>query len=324
MAMKTALKVLSPLSPAQERTAALDAFYDRCNCRNLSSGTLRFYRDKLTAFLRWLTRKELDDLALAELHPKHLRDFLIDERKRTSPQQARHCYVSLRVFFSFLVDDERLSTSPMMKVDPPKLPKKIIPALTVEQVTALLTSCGKDFYGVRDRAILLLMLDTGLRAAELLSLTVAQVDPRAAGKLVVLGKGSKQREVFFGPTTAMVLKDYLRRREGVSAPALWINHYEEPLTYSGLAQLLRRRGAAAGLPAHAAHPHAMRHTFATLFLRDGGNVFVLQRLLGHATLAMTEQYLTLTGEDLAAAHKQHSPADLLPTATTTSGRKRLR
>ena len=152
----------------------------------------------------------------------------------------------------------------MANVDPPKLPKKIIPALAVEQVTALLASSGKDFYGVRDRAILLLLLDTDLRAAELLSLTVAQVDTRAGGKLVVMGKGAKQREVFFGPTTATALKDYVRRH-----------------------------GTTAGLPAH-------------------------------ATLAMTERYLTLTGEDLAAAHKQHSPADLLPAAATTSGRKRLR
>ncbi|HEY3378233.1 MAG TPA: tyrosine-type recombinase/integrase, partial [Armatimonadota bacterium] len=221
-----------------------------------------------------------------------------DERKRASPQQARHCYVSLRVFFGFLVDDGQLDTSPMAKVDPPKLPKKMMPALTVEQVTTLLASCGKDFYGVRDRATLLLLLDTGLRAAELLSLTVTQFDSRAGGRLVVMGKGAKQREVYFGPTTATALRDYLRRREGVSTPALFINHYESPLTYSGLAQILRRRGMAAGLPAHATHPHAMRHTFATLFLRDGGNVFALQRLLGHATLAMTERYLTLTGDDL--------------------------
>ena len=324
MAMKTSLKVLAPFTAPQERATALDAFYDRCDGRNLSPGTVRFYRDKLTAFTRWLDREGLDGLSLSDLTTKHLRDFLTDERKRTSPQQARHCYVSLRVFFGFLVDEGQLNTSPMAKVNPPKLPKKIIPALTVEQVTALLASCGNDFYGVRDRAIVLLMLDTGLRAAELLSLTVAQIDVRGGGKLIVMGKGSKQREVFFGPTTATALKDYLRRRETVSTPALLINHYEEALTYSGLAQLLRRRGTTAGIPAHAAHPHAMRHTFATLFLRNGGNVFVLQRLLGHATLAMTERYLTLTGEDLAAAHKQHSPADLLPAAAINKGRKRLR
>ena len=98
MTAKSALKVLSPLTPAQERTAALDSFYDRCEGRNLSLGTLRFYRDKLTAFTRWLARAGYDDLPLAELQPKHLRDFLTEERKRTSPQQARHCYVSLRVF----------------------------------------------------------------------------------------------------------------------------------------------------------------------------------------------------------------------------------
>jgi len=324
MGAKLALKTRKPLTPVQERAAALASFYDRCEGRNLSPGTLRFYRDKLTAFTRWLARAGYDDLLLAGLQPTHLRDFLTEERKRTSAQQARHCYVSLRVFFGFLADDGVIAESPMGKVDAPKLPKKLIPALTVEQVTALLATCDRDFYGVRDRAMILLLLDTGLRAAELLSLTTEQVAARAGGKLVVMGKGSKQREVFFGPTTAAALKDYLRRLDGINTSALFVNQYGEPLTYSGLAQVLRRRGKTAGLPDHVTHPHAMRHTFATLFLRNGGNVFALQRLLGHATLSMTERYLTLTGDDLAAAHKEYSPADTLPLAKPAVRRNRLR
>jgi len=88
--------------------------------------------------------------------------------------------------------------------------------------------------------------------------------------------------------------------------------------------MLRRRGKAAGLPDHVTHPHALRHTFATLFLRNGGNVFALQRLLGHTSLAMTERYLTLTGDDLAAAHQHHSSAESLPIIAKPTGRKRMR
>lgn len=139
-----------------------------------------------------------------------------------------------------------------------------------------------------------------------------------------MGKGRKQREVFFGPTTAAALKEYTRRRAGISTPALFINQYGDLLTYSGLAQMLQRRGKAAGLPKHSTHPHVLRHTFATQFLRRGGYVFVLQHLLGHATLSMTERYLTLTDEDIAMAHKACSPADALRPAPAKTGRRRLR
>ncbi|MHB9025018.1 MAG: tyrosine-type recombinase/integrase [Armatimonadota bacterium] len=324
MATRTALRMYTPLTPAQERAAALDSFYAHCESKNLSAGTLRFYRDKLTAFLRWMERDGLDDLTFSDLTTKHLRDFLTSERKRTSPMQARHCYVATRVLFKHLADDGFLSTSPLDGVDAPKLPKKIIPALTLEQVQALLETCGEDFFGIRDRAILLLMLDTGTRAAELLAITRDTINMQA-GETRVLGKGSKERDVFFGPTSAAALKAYLRRREGVDTPALFVNAYGEALTYSGLAQLLRRRGKLAGLPAHSTHPHVLRHTFATLFLRNGGNVFALQRLLGHTTLSMTERYLTLTGDDLATAHREHSPADMVrPVTKPATGRRRLR
>lgn len=334
MVSRLALIAHAPLTPAQQWEDALEAFFARCDGKNLSASTTLFYRNRLLAFTRWLAHQRLDTVSLAGIQPTHLRDFLADERRRCSPQHARHCYVTLRVFFAYLVDDEWIDVSPLAKVDPPKLPQKLLPALTVDQVTALLSTCESDFYGVRDRAILLLLLDTGLRAAELLSLTMDQVqgvtipkasaDKRAGGKLIVMGKGSKQREVFFGPTTAAALKEYLRRREGAGSPVLFVNHYAEVLTYSGLAQLLRRRGKAARLPAHVTHPHALRHTFATLFLRSGGNVFALQRLLGHATLAMTERYLTLTGDDLATAHQHHSPAETLPGIKSSVKRMRLR
>jgi len=76
MIPKTALVNLSPLTPAQEWAAAFDSFYDRCEGKNLSPGSIRFYRDKLAAFSKWLAREGLDAHPLAELRPKHLRDFL--------------------------------------------------------------------------------------------------------------------------------------------------------------------------------------------------------------------------------------------------------
>ncbi|MHB9025014.1 MAG: tyrosine-type recombinase/integrase [Armatimonadota bacterium] len=321
MALARTLHIPKPTTPAQARAAALNAFYAHCESKNLAAGTLRFYRDKLMAFLRWMERDGLDGLTFGDLTPKHLRDFLTSERKRTSPAQARHCYTATRVLFKHLVNEGVIADSPLNGVDAPKVPKKLIPALSLQQVQTLLATCGEDFFGARDRAILLLLLDTGARAAELLSITTADVDDQAGGKLTIIGKGDKQREVFFGPTATEALLDYLRQREAMDTPALFVNAHGKALTYSGLAQLLRRRGKLAVLPAHSTHPHVLRHTFATFFLRNGGNVFALQRLLGHATLSMTERYLTLTGDDLAAAHRAYSPADMLPKENPQAGSK---
>jgi len=311
-------------TPATERLAALESFYARCEGKNLSSGTLRFYKDKLTAFTRWLDRESLDGLALSDLTAKHLRDFLTDERKRCSPMQARHCFVALRTFLKHLVAEGFLARSTLDGVDPPKLQKKQLPAMTIDQVQALLATCDSEFVGVRDKAILLLLLDTGTRAAELLAITVDQVNP-PTGVITVMGKGSKERDVCYSDLVTAAVKDYLRRRVGIDTPALFINQYGEPLTYSGLAQLLRRRGKSAKLPAHITHPHAFRHTFATQFLRNGGDVFTLQKLLGHTTLTMTERYLTLTGEDMAATHRVCSPANAMrPMPPPPAGRRKIR
>ena len=188
----------------------------------------------------------------------------------------------------------------------------------------MLATCDTEFVGVRDKAILLLLLDTGVRAAELLAITVDQVNP-PTGVVTVMGKGRKERDVCYSDLAAAAVKDYLRRRVGIETPALFVNQYGEPLTYSGLAQLLRRRGQSAKLPPHITHPHAFRHTFATQFLRNGGDVFTLQRLLGHTTLTMTEQYLTLTGEDMAATHRVCSPANAMGIKVgMPSGRRRIR
>lgn len=311
------------LTPACERQAALDSFYARCEGKNLSAGTISFYQFKLACFWRWLDDDGRVDLSLSDLTPRHLREFLSFERKRCSPQQARHVFVALRCFFKHLVADGFLSSNPLDGVDAPRTPKRMVPALSESEVKKLLEVCDDTFTGIRDRAIILLLLDTGCRAAELLAMTMEEMNLQT-GMMKVIGKGNKEREVYFGDTALAALKDYLRRLVGLNPPTLFVNQYGDPLTYSGLAQLLRRRGKQAGLPAHACHPHVMRHTFATAFLRSGGDIFALKRLLGHESLAMVEQYLNLTRDDLAAAHAKHSPADSMRATQSASMRRRIK
>ena len=181
----------------------------------------------------------------------------------------------------------------MTSINAPKTPYRIIPSFSEEQAAALLAVCGDDFTGIRDKAILLLLIDCGIRAAELLSLRMESIDT-LNGSFTVLGKGSKERQIPFGVCAKAALRDYLRRRESVDCPTLIVSQFGEALTYSGLVQMIRRRGARAGLPKSLLHPHVFRHTAALLYLRAGGDCFSLQKILGHSDLSMTRRYCELT------------------------------
>jgi len=289
---------------------------------NLSPGTMRFYRFKLAVFARYV---EKEGIPLSDLTTVHLRAFFTQEVKRTSSQNAKHIFRAVSTFFNHLVSEGWADASPLAGMSAPKVPRVLIPSLTEEQIKALLDTCERDFFGLRDRLILLLLVDTGMRAKELLGLTFADVDTEG-GRAVVMGKGRRQREVYFGQATQQAMKLYLQRRgQGEAADAVFINCYREPLAYRSLAGMLQRRGKKAGLPPGLCHAHAFRHTAALLYLRRGGDPLTLRRLLGHSSLWMTEQYVELTKDDIADKHKLYSPGDIfIHSAKPTGGRKRLR
>lgn len=316
-----AMYLHKPQTPEAELRAAMDSFFEQCEGKNLSPGTLRFYRDKLLAFTRYLEREHLAP-PLADVTPKLLRDFFKKEATRRSPAQARHCYATLRAFCHHLVRDGWLSKSPLDGLEAPRVPSKMILAFSEAQLQALLATCGRDFIGVRDRAIILILLDCGLRASELLSITDEAIDLQEE-TLTVMGKGAKERCVPFGAAAKSALREYLRRREGIETPQIFVGQYGEPLTYSGLAQIIRRRGKHAKLPKGLYHPHAFRHTCAVMYLRNGGDVFSLQKLLGHTSLTMTRRYAELSQQDVVEKHRKFSPGDALP-QQKTEGRQRIR
>lgn len=134
-------------------------------------------------------------------------------------------------------------------------------------------------------------------------------------RCTVLGKGNKRRAIFFGRTTARALWQYLREQSHEENDFVFVSDRGggagEPLTRSGLLQLVRRLGQSAKIQAARCSPHTFRHTFAVEFLRNGGNVFSLQQILGHTSLHMTNRYVALAQADIENQHRQFSPADRL-------------
>jgi len=302
---------------------AIRRFLERGEARNLSPRTLQFYRERLGVFRAWLDAERLPTVAPHDLTASTIRNFLAHERERTSPATAKHAHAALSALFGFLVKEQAVPRNVMRDVEKPRTPRRIPSPLTADEVGRMLATCGKGFTGARLKALLLVMVDTGLRLSEVCGLRLEDVS-LGEQTLKVMGKAAKERVVPFGQATKTALLDYLARRGGsVAHGRLWLTVYGDPLPPRQVHKLLADCGKRAGV--NGVHPHRMRHTFALLYLKRGGDAFTLQRALGHSSLEMTKRYCAVADTDLREAHRRASPGDLFTAQVKpTTGRRRTR
>ena len=322
MARANVVKTHSLKSMADDLQSAIDGFLAYCKSKNLSSNTVGYYSYRLHALHVYLVATA-SPTAPTSLTPQTIRAFLTTEAEQKSASTASHSHTALRAFFGFLVNDGFLESSPMNNVAKPKRRKSIINTFSLEQVDAVLSHCGKDFLGIRDRAIIAMLLDCGLRVSELAGLDLDDVD-WADGALIVLGKGNKERVVPFGHTTRQVLTGYIARRGVLDTEALFVSNLATRLDRHRVAGIIERRCERAEITGVRCSPHTFRHTMAVSYLRNGGDVFSLQKFLGHSSLDLTRRYAELSQTDVQDKHRLYSPADRLASAKQVSGRKRLK
>lgn len=248
----------------------------------------------------------------------YLRDDL-----NLAPKTVGNAWIALSSFWSWAAGE--LGVDQIVHgVRRPQPKARIVQPYTQEEVQRLLDACntmrawdnrnhthvpGQRPTAARDQAMILLLLDTGIRAAELAALRLRDYD-RKAGRLTVLhGKGGKQRALYLGQAAQRALWRYLSARTDtgdLSAPLL-ATVDGRPLDRVVLGRHLHRIGVRAGVPD--VGPHRFRHTFAINFLRNGGHLLALQDILGHSTLAMVRRYARLAEVDIAEAQRSASPAD---------------
>lgn len=245
----------------------------------------------------------------------------------TNPIQERglsghtiNCYLrSLRIFYSWLVSEEIMEIHPFDKVKIPRPPSKVIPAFSSFQIKQLLNVINtKTTAGYRDFAIMLTLLDTGLRISELCSLKMEKLWLED-GIAKVLGKGNKERMIPIGKQLQRVLWRYIDhcRPEptNINYSFVFLTQAGRPLTRGRVEKVMTDYGQKAKLEGIRCSPHTLRHTAAISFLRNGGDLFSLQRMLGHASLEMTRRYCELADTDVKKAHNIASPVDNLDFAS---------
>jgi integrase/recombinase XerD len=277
-----------------------------CKSRNLSPLTAEFYRSRVTAFYQWCATQGIEHVD--DLNPTHVKKYLVSLQERgLSSAYVHGCARAIKAWLNFCVREDFIKVSPFAKVKMPKLDKRIKEALSNTEISFILGACETQ----RDRTIILFLADSGVRASELIALDVDDIDMKTGGVTVRMGKGGKDRYVYVGSRTRKAILLYLAERKADKHDPLFVSDSKslsgERLTYSGLAQLIKRLRKASGVEELGAH--ALRRTFAINCLRGGMSVYILARLMGHEDIDVLKQYLDLLRDDVATAHAKASPVD---------------
>ena len=279
-----------------------------CRSRNLAAGTIEFYGKKLNAFAQFCTQNTINNVD--QIHADLIRQFLITLDESGHRPAGIHCYYrSVKTFLKWYERETEPADwrNPINKVKAPIVPLEPLDPVSIETIKSMLDTCkfGK-LSDVRDRASLLVLLDTGMRLSEFLALNIEDVDPFTGTVLIRSGKGRKPRNVYLGDKSRQSLRKYVKERRDYN-PALWVGRFGERLTETGLRMMLRRRAAQAGVSAPS--PHDFRRAFAIERWRAGTDILTLSKLMGHTSLQVLNRYLKQIGEDLEQAAKQSSPVD---------------
>ena len=314
---------------------AVDGFLQYKAAEGLSPNTLQSYERDLT-----LWQIYAGDILVEDISTKLIQTYLVwlrtdykprritGNKQALAPKTIHNFYISLCAFFTWGCREFDLP-NPIKAVPAPKFEQAPVEPFTKEEVEALLKACDlcneaktaerrkyimRRWTGKRDQAVIMTLLDTGLRASELSALRVGDVDLKS-GKVQVrhgrLGgaKGGKGRTVYLGKSARRAVWRYLADREDGTGPdaPLFLVKFDRPMNKNALRLLIGHLGKKAGVKN--CHPHRFRHTFAITYLRSGGDVFTLQALLGHSTLDMVQHYARIAEIDVEQAHKRASPAD---------------
>ena len=279
--------------------------------RNYSSATIESYAKDLAEFQDFMEGQN-PDASWTSIQSDDVREwviYLLDEQ-RLAASSVNRKLSALRSYYKYLRRMGRVGVNPMEKVTAPKKRKPVPHFVRESEMDRLLelTKEDRSFIGIRDRLVLMVFYETGIRRAELLGMTDASVD-LAARQIKVTGKRNKQRIVPFGEELAREFEAYLNAREElqrVKDPMLFVNENGAAVTESQVSNLVKKYLSMV-TTIEKKSPHVLRHSFATAMLNNHADLTSIQKLLGHESVATTEIYTHVSFEDLKSEYKNAHP-----------------
>ncbi len=300
----------------------IEGFRLTCQTEGKSLKTIEWYVAFLYRFLNFLKSSDCS-IEIDQINKNDIRSFIrylqVEARTPRGGQPLSGATVqgyvrTLKAFFSWAEREEYVATKLMAKIPVPKATNKLINTLSSEQIGKLIDVCSRiNGTGYRNLTMLLLMLDCGIRVSELVNINVEDINLPEGQIKLRMAKGGHERIVPAGALVQKILWKYINhyRPEPLtySVNNLFLNDKGLPLGRNGVQQMLRRSGRRAGISGVRCSPHTLRHTFAKNYLLNGGDIFSLQKILGHSSLSSVRTYLNLFATDIKKQHRRFSPVD---------------
>jgi integrase/recombinase XerD len=291
----------------------ISTFLSTRRLRNLSPNTITFYSQHLNKFLEFM-ESHYPDVSLEQIDHTILRECVSGLKENHSAGGVNHHIKVLKILFKFMVEEGVITENPSKKISRIKTDQAAISTFSNDQIMAMLkiTMHQMDFPGIRNFALITLLYDTGCRISELLGLKVGDIQLEEK-ILTVRGKGGKGRVVPFGDLSLIGLVKYLNRRNKLfeKKEALFLTKFGSPLTRRMTNKIIERIGEKANVENVRLSAHTFRHTFAKNWLMNGGDIFSLQKILGHRTLEMVRNYVNITFKGIQSQHSKFGPGDNL-------------
>lgn len=297
-----------PSSDALDRCCI--SFVRHARTMRKQESTITIYQRSIRSLISVIGNKDVSDVTRDDI-----REWILTRNRQVSPTTTKIEYSAMRVFFHWLVDEEEISKSPCDRVVIPKEKDVPPPVYTTDEILSLLDAAkrhGSKFEQVRNTAIILLLLDCGMRRSEIAGCQVDDLDLDSRILLLRETKTGEPRVVPFGAKTALALDRYLRARNRHSSyylGSLWLAK-RGPLTGSGIGQFLKELGIDAGISG--VRPHRFRHTFAHQASLNGMQMNDLMSIAGWKSVQMVVRYgRSAAVERAIASHRKTSPVDNL-------------
>lgn len=305
--LKRLYKLVDKFKVGSNWKTYVDAFVFGCRIRNLAPRTLNVYAERLGYLARHLEAKGID---IEEVTKQDIQNYLLELIGNVADETVNGRIRVYRRFFNYL-EEEGIwdKPNPTHKIKLIKAEKRIKPVLSPEQIQSALQTLNKRTYeGYRNLTMVMLFWDAMIRKEELITLKVPGIDLRG-GLIKVYGKGRKERQVPMGARMIKTMHFFLNRwRNGTSGELVFCQRNGKPITSRHCHKIIQDIGKKAGF---ILYPHLIRHSSATFFIRQGGSPVILQKIMGHTSLTVTQNYLHMSNQDMIDTYSKFSPSNAI-------------